>query len=85
MYNSVESVFLKIYICCLSIIKFVKFRYKTVSYLDDMFLLGRKIIEQIIMNIKENIDNVCFIDLNFQDGDLNILKVYVYVCCFLMN
>lgn len=45
MHNSVESAFLKKYICCSSTTKFAKFRHKKVSYSDDMLSLGRKTTE----------------------------------------
>lgn len=65
--------------------KFAELKHMKVSYSDDRLSLERKTTEQITMNIKDRIDDVCLTDLNLQEGDLNTQKIHVYACCHLMN
>ena len=41
---------------------------------DAALSLGRRITEEIIMNIKQNIGNACLTDVNLQEDDLSALR-----------
>lgn len=41
---------------------------------DAALSLGRRTTEEIIMNIKQNIGNVCLTDVDLQEDDLSTLK-----------
>ena len=54
---------------------FAKFStHKLVSNSDAALSLGRRITEEIIMNIKQNIGNACLTDVNLQEDDLSALR-----------